>query len=413
MTKKNIFFALALFFSIISIFSYTKMHKNPIKVGVLFSLSGTMSMSEIGVSRAVLAAVEEINQNGGILGRRLEPIVADGASDPKVFAKEADKLIRENGVEAIFGCWTSASRKEVKQVVENYGNLLFYPVQYEGVESSSAIVYLGFTPNQQILPAMNMMGEKYGKKIFVVGSDYIYPRMAGEHISDFAKLIGQTVVGSEYKKIGSADFGVILKQIQTLKPDYIINTLNGDSNVAFFEEYARVGFVAQTLPVISFSVGENEILQIAKKAPKSALVGQYAVWSFFDSTGKNSSLKKKMTQQGVKYITDPMQTAYASVYLYKQAIEEAHSSAPSDVITHIVGQTIPISGGKISINSKNAHAYKEIKIGRLNGELEFDTVWSVDTQVSPEPFFRTRSKEQWQKAVDNFYESWGYKWAAE
>ncbi|MET0547526.1 MAG: transporter substrate-binding protein, partial [Caulobacterales bacterium] len=249
------------------------------KVGVLQSLSGTMAISEVTVKNAEMLAIEEINAAGGVLGKQITAIVEDGASDPAVFAQKAAKLVESDKVVTVFGGWTSSSRKAMLPVFEKNKNLLWYPVQFEGNECSPNIMYSGAQPNQQILPAFDWAKEKGYKSYFLVGSDYVFPRTANlilkKHIED-AKLI---LKGEEYQPMGGTDFSGVVAKIKAAKPDIIMNTLNGDSNVAFFKQLAAAGLPPAKLPVMSFSIGEQETQAMGP----ALLEGSYAGWNYFQT----------------------------------------------------------------------------------------------------------------------------------
>src|SRR3982075_3447107 len=234
-------------------------NSSEIKVGILHSLSGTMSISEVTVRDAELLAIEEINAKGGVLGKKLTPVVEDGASDWPTFAEKAQKLISEDKVATVFGGWTSASRKAMLPVFESNKALLWYPVQYEGLESSPYIYYTGATTNQQIIPGLDYLKEKGKKKIFLVGSDYVFPRTANKEIKAYAKANGMTILGEEYTPLGSTEYGTIVNKLAAAKPDAVFNTLNGDSNVAFFKQLKNAGITAAAMPVVSVSVAEEEV----------------------------------------------------------------------------------------------------------------------------------------------------------
>ena len=233
-----------------------------VKVGVMHSLSGTMAMSETSVRDAELLAIEEINAAGGVLGRQIVPVVEDGASDNATFAEKAEKLLMSDHVAAVFGCWTSASRKAVLPVFERCNGLLWYPVQYEGMESSKNIFYVGAAPNQQIVPAVDYLAEQYGKRIFLLGSDYVFPRTANTVIKAQAAAKGYEIVGEEYTPMGHTDYATVINKIRAAQPDYVFNTLNGDSNVSFFKQLRDSGITADDLMTCSVSVAEEEVAGI-------------------------------------------------------------------------------------------------------------------------------------------------------
>jgi len=251
-----------------------------IKVGILHSLTGTMAISEIAVVNATLMAIEEINAAGGILGRQIKPIIIDGKSDPASFASGATDLLTQHKVAVVFGCWTSASRKTVKPIFERHNRLLFYPVQYEGLEQSSHIVYTGSAPNQQILPAVTWcFRHLHAKSFFLVGSDYVFPRTANELIKAQVRALGGEITDEQYLPLGSTKVDSIVSRIVETKPDVILNTINGDSNIAFFNSLRDAAVTAQNSPVMSFSIAEVELANM----DTSYLAGHYATWSYFQS----------------------------------------------------------------------------------------------------------------------------------
>lgn len=388
--------------------------KEIVKIGILHSLSGTMQISEKGVVEATLAAVEEINSAGGILGKQIKPIVSDGMSNPKIFAKKAETLIEQDGVSAIFGCWTSASRKEVKGVVEKFNHLLFYPVQYEGIEDSGSIVYLGQLPNQQIKPAFLYALNKYGKDMYLVGSDYVYPRVANEYIKGLAASTGANIVGERYLPLGGDNFESIVLDIKAKKPKSIFNNLNGDSNIAFFRELYRQGIKSEDIPVFSFSIGKNEIAQIASIVSKDAVAGHYASWSYFDNikTEQNGHFKKIMAKRGIDNPTDPMEAAYVAVWIYKQAVEAADSFEPSKVKSNIAYQSFKGPSGITSITRDNMNAWKSSRIARINSSLEFEILKESIRPFKPENYPTDRTKDGWEALLLNLYNGWGQNWAA-
>ena len=296
-----------------------------VRVGLLHSLSGTMSISETSVRDAELLAISEINAVGGVLGKQIEAVQADGASDPQVFAEEARKLLQNEKVVTVFGCWTSASRKAVKPVFEELYGLLWYPVQYEGMEASPNIMYMGASPNQQIVPAVDYCAQTIGKRMFLVGSDYVFPRTANKIIkAQLAQLDGECL-GEEYVPLGGADFSEIIAKIQATKPDVILNSLNGDSNVAFFAALAKAGITSKTIPVMSFSIAEEEVA----KMDLDNLAGHLVSWNYYETT-QTPRNEKFVTDYKEKFgedrmTGDPIEAAYIAVYRWAAACEKAGS----------------------------------------------------------------------------------------
>jgi urea transport system substrate-binding protein len=304
----------------------------PIKVGVLHSRTGTMAISERSVIDATLLAIEEINSKGGVLGRPVQAVIEDGESDPRTFAARAEKLITEDKVCTVFGCWTSASRKTVLPVFEKHNHLLFYPVQYEGLEQSPNIVYTGAVPNQQIIPAIKWCVSFLKKnKFFLVGSDYVFPRTANAIIRDQAKLLGDDIVGEEYLLLGSSDVADVVSKIVAAEPDVILNTINGDSNVAFFRALRAAGVTPDKTPTISFSISEEELSRLSTKD----LVGDYAAWSYFQTVDRSLNhefVRRFQARYGTqRVISDPMEAAYFGVHLWAQAVKEAESDDVAEI----------------------------------------------------------------------------------
>ena len=300
----------------------------PIPVGVLHSLSGTMATSEMAVVDATLFAISEINQTGGLQGREIKPIVVDGRSDPEVFAREAARLIIEQKVCTVFGGWTSASRKTMKPVFEEHDHLLMYPVQYEGLETSPNILYLGAAPNQQILPAVHWALTVLKKqKFFFVGSDYVFPRAAQAIIQDYLQLHGGEIVGTEFLHTGSSAVQPIVEKIKATRPEIILNCINGDTNLAFFRDLREAGITPADIPTMSFSIGESEL----RNFDLATMAGDYAAWTYFqsiDSPANREFSNKFLSQYPQRVITDPMECAYVGVHLWSQAMLEAQSIEP-------------------------------------------------------------------------------------
>ncbi|MBJ7260107.1 MAG: urea ABC transporter substrate-binding protein, partial [Chthoniobacterales bacterium] len=263
----------------------------PIRVGILQSMTGTLAISARPVVDATLLAIEEINAQGGLLGRRLEPVIADGRSDSDVFAAEAERLMTKEKVSVVFGCWTSSSRKAVGPVFEKHNHLLFYPVQYEGLEQSPNIVYNGATPNQQVMPAVSYALANFGPRVFLVGSDYVFPRTANAIIRDQVAALGGEIVGELYMPLGGKNAAPIIDAIVAAKPDVILNTINGDSNIAFFRALREAGVRPDRLPVVSFSISETELPELGAEA----MAGNYAAWNYFQSvdTPENRAFLEK------------------------------------------------------------------------------------------------------------------------
>lgn len=291
-----------------------------VKVGLLHSLTGSMAISEEAVRDAEVLAIEEINKDGGVLGKKIKYVEEDGASEPSTFATKAEKLIDSEGVATVFGCWTSSSRKAVKTVFEDYNNLLWYPVQYEGMESSKNIVYTGAAPNQQIVPAIEYLKKQGYKKLFLLGSDYVFPRTANMIIKAQAKNLGIEVVGEEYADMDQTDFAAVIAKIEKAKPDVIVNTLNGTGNVSFFKQMAEKNYTSKDYMTMSFSIAEEEVKTIGAKI----LQGHMVSWNYYQTTDTKANkkfvkaYKKKFGKDRVT--SDPVEAAYDAVYLWLSLI---------------------------------------------------------------------------------------------
>lgn len=369
-----------------------------------------MAISERAVLEATTLAIEQINANGGLLGRAIEIIVADGQSDPDRFASEAARLIDEEKVSVVFGCWTSASRKAVVPVVELRKHLLFYPVQYEGIEQSPHIVYTGATPNQQVMPAVSYALKHFGKRIFLVGSDYIFPRTANAIIRDQVHARGGEIVGEEYLPLGGTNVASIVHEIVATQPDVILNTINGDSNVAFFHGLREAGITPNDIPIISFSIGETELQQM----DAAGIAGDYAAWNYFQSidTPENRDFLAAFRERfgAGRVVSDPLEAAWFGVHLWAQAVRSAGSVEPADVLKAIRGEGMRAPEGLVYIDDRNQHTWKHARIGRIREDGQFDIVWSSDKPVRPIPFPPFRSRDEWERMQRQWFESWGGQW---
>jgi urea transport system substrate-binding protein len=384
----------------------------PIKVGVLHSLTGTMAVSERTVVDATLYAVDELNRRGGVLGRRVEPVVVDGHSDWASFADAAERLITQDKVSAVFGCWTSACRKTIKPIFERHDAALFYPVQYEGLEQSPNIVYTGAAPNQQIIPAIKWSLDHLGPRLFLVGSDYVFPRTANKIIAAEVTALGGTVTGEAYVPLGDQDFAAIIAEIRRTHPDVIFNTINGDSNLGFFKALRAAGITPKQIPVMSFSIAEAEVKAIGP----AILAGDYAAWNYFQSvaTPENRDFVSGFkARYGADYVTtDPMESAYFGVMLWAKAVDEAGSADFRDFHATIRGQSMAAPGGTVTIDPITQHTWKTVRIGRIRGDGNFDIQWDSQRPVRPVPFPSFLSKAEWLSFLDRLRAGWNGNWAA-
>ncbi|CAB4684135.1 MAG: urea ABC transporter substrate-binding protein [Actinobacteria bacterium] len=356
-----------------------------VKLGLINSLTGAMAISETTVSSVLHMAADEINADGGIMGKQIELVQEDGATDWPTFAEKTEKLITKDCVAAIFGGWTSSSRKAMKPVAEKYNSLLFYPVQYEGLEASKNIYYTGATTNQQILPAMEFLKSKGVKTLFLAGSDYVFPRTANAIIKLYAEELGIEIVGEEYVPLDKDDWTTQVSKIVDAKPDFIFNTINGSSNVGFIKAYTDAGLTAETTPIISVSIAEEEAPNMG-----ADVTGQYAAWNYFQSV--QSPANEKFIADWVAYdgpsdvTSDPMEAAYDSMYLYKAMVEKAGSFDVDKINAVSDGVSFDAPEGTVVIDGENHHISKPGLIGQINADNQFDIVWESDGPIEPDPF---------------------------
>ena len=356
--------------------------QDTIKVGILHSLSGTMAISETTLKDVMLMLIEEQNKKGGVLGKKLEPVVVDPASNWPLFAEKARELISKDKVAAVFGCWTSVSRKSVLPVFEELNSILFYPVQYEGEESSRNVFYTGAAPNQQAIPAVDYLAEKEGVQRWVLaGTDYVYPRTTNKILETYLKSKG---VKSEdiminYTPFGHADWQNIVADIKKFgsagKKTAVVSTINGDANVPFYKELGNQGVKAQDIPVVAFSVGEEELAGIDTKP----LVGHLAAWNYFMSvdTAENSDFIKKwqaFTKNDKRVTNDPMEAHYIGFNMWVKAVEKAGTTDSNAVIDSLVGVAVPNLTGGYSAMLPNHHITKPVLIGEVQENGQFETV---------------------------------------
>jgi urea transport system substrate-binding protein len=388
--------ALVLFCAVL-LFSLYSRDKPVIKVGILHSLSGTMALNESSLVDALQLAIADSNASGGINGHMIEAVVADCHSEADLCALQAERLITEEKVSALFGCWTSACRKAVKPVVEKHQHLLFYALQYEGMEESPNIIYTGAAPNQQIIPAVNWALEKLGKRVYLVGSDYVFPRMANIIIKDIVKAQGGVVVGERYLPLGGSDMAALMADIVKKRPQVILNTINGDSNAHLFAELDKAGL--NNLPMLSFSVAETGM----KAWGGARLTQHYAAWNYFQSLPGEENQHFQAAFQARygadKLISDPMQASCVAMHLWVQAAREAGSAEPERVQRTILRQTLRAPEGIVSVDAETRHLWKTPRIGKVRPDAQFDIVWDAGQPQEPVPFPSYRYREEWLKLL--------------
>ncbi len=357
-----------------------------IKVGILHSLSGTMSISETAVVDSELLAIKEINEAGGVLGMQLEPITEDGASDWPTFAEKAEKLLTTDEVAVVFGGWTSASRKAMLPVFEGLDGLLFYPVQYEGLEASPNIFYTGATANQQIIPALDYMVEEGLTNVYLVGSDYVFPRTANAIIKAYAEANGLTILGEEYLPLGVTDgIETIVSNVIDSGADIVFNSMNGDQNVAFFKELSAKGNTPDKIQTVSVSVAEEEITGIGVEN----IEGHLTAWNYYqtvDTPVNNTFVEAFKAEYGEDRVTaDPIEAGYVGVKIWAAAAEAAGSIAVDDVREAAKGLKLDMPEGPVTVSDWNQHIFKTGRIGVVNAEGLIDTVWESDGPIEPDP----------------------------
>jgi len=374
-----------------------------IKVGILHSLSGTMAISETALKDVALMTIEDINKKGGVMGKMLEPVVVDPASNWPLFAEKAKELISQKKVAVVFGCWTSVSRKSVLPVFKETNNLLFYPVQYEGEELEKNVFYTGAAPNQQAIPAVEYLMSKDGgsaKRFVLLGTDYVYPRTTNKILRAFLKSKGvaEADIMEEYTPFGHSDYQTIIANIKKFasagKKTAVVSTINGDSNVPFYKELGNQGLKATDVPVVAFSVGEEELRGVDTKP----LVGHLAAWNYFMSLKNptNDAFKKqwaayakanKLPGADKPLTNDPMEATYIGIHMWKQAVEKAKTTDTDKVIAAMAGQTFTAPGGFVSTMDKtNHHLHKPVFIGEIKADGQFNVVWKTKGPVRANPW---------------------------
>jgi len=369
--------------------------KPAIKIGVLHSLTGTMASSEMPLVDAVRLAVEEANESGGVNGRQIEMIVADCRSDAVYCAQQAEKLITRDDVQVLFGCWTSACRKAVKTVVEKHHHLLFYPLQYEGLEQSPDIIYTGAAPNQQIIPMALWALQYKGKRFYLIGSDYIFPRTANLIAKDLLNAQGGQLLGERYLPLGASDMAAVAKEIAALHPDFVLNTLNGDSNLHFFRALQAAGISAESIPVFSTSIAEVSMAAMGA----DLTMGHYAAWNYFQSldNAENKAFVARFRQRFGKdrVLGDPMVASYIGVKLWADAVRSQGSTDLALLKNVLAQQTLLAPPGVVAVDYDTRHLWKKAYIGKVRADGQFEIVWQSAQPIRPAPFPFYRNRTEW------------------
>lgn len=373
-----------------------------IKVGIVHSLSGTMAISETSLKNVALMTIAEINANGGVMGKQLEAVVVDPASNWPLFAEKARQLISQDKVAVVFGGWTSVSRKSMLPVFKELNSLLFYPVQYEGEELEKNVFYTGAAPNQQAIPATEYLMSKEGggaKRFVLLGTDYVYPRTTNKILRAFliSKGVKESDISEVYTPFGHADYQTIVANIKKFAAGgktAVISTINGDSNVPFYKELGNAGLKATDVPVVAFSVGEEELRGVDTKP----LVGHLAAWNYFESVKnpvnsafikqwKAYAVAQKLPNPGTVVTNDPMEATYVGIHMWKQAVEKAKSTDTDKVIAAMAGQTFKApSGYTLTMDATNHHLHKPVMIGEIRADGQFSVVWKTKGPVRAQPW---------------------------
>ena len=373
-----------------------------IKVGILHSLSGTMAISETSLKNVALMTIDEINANGGVMGKMLEPVVVDPASNWPLFAEKARGLITQDKVAVVFGCWTSVSRKSVLPVFKETNSLLFYPVQYEGEELEKNVFYTGAAPNQQAIPATEYLMSKDGggaKRFVLLGTDYVYPRTTNKILRAFlhSKGVKDTDIDEVYTPFGHSDYQTIVANIKKFSAGgktAVISTIIGDSNVPFYKELGNAGLKATDVPVVAFSVGEEELRGVDTKP----LIGNLAAWNYFESVKnpvndafikkwKAYAVAKKLPNADTVVTNDPMEATYVGINMWKQAVEKAKSTDTDKVIAAMSGQKFKAPCGfELEMDATNHHLHKPVMIGEVRADGQFNVVWKTKTTIRAQPW---------------------------
>ena len=360
----------------------------PIKVGILHSLSGTMAISETTLKDVMLMLIEQQNAKGGLLGRPLEAVVVDPASDWPLFAEKARELIAKDKVDVVFGCWTSVSRKSVLPVFEELNSILFYPVQYEGEESQRNVFYTGAAPNQQAIPAVDYLMDQGVERWVLAGTDYVYPRTTNKILEAYLQANGVAPedIMINYTPFGHSDWQSIVSEIKTFgsqgKKTAVVSTINGDANVPFYKELGNQGISAEDIPVVAFSVGEEELAGL-DTAP---LVGHLAAWNYFmsvDTPENDEFIEAWQTfiKNPDRVTNDPMEAHYIGFNMWVKAVEKAGTTAPDAVIDAMVGVSVPNLTGGFSAMMPNHHITKPVLVGEIQDDGQFDVVWETSGLV--------------------------------
>ena len=384
----------------------------PIKVGVLHSLTGSVAISERPINQTTLMAIDELNAHGGLLGRKIEPIVMDGESNWPVFARDARILILKDHVSAIFGFYTSASRKTILPIIQQYHSALFYPTYYEGMEESPNIVYLGGTPNQNVIPAIEWFLGNIGKRFYLVGSDYVYPRATNAVVKTELAYLGGSVAGESYLPLGDMDTMPVVRRILASHPDAIFSTIVGDTNIPFYADLRKLGITPQKLPVLMSAVNESDLQSLDPKA----MAGDYVAMNYFQSINSPENdrfvaeFKRMYGQDSV--VSDQMESAYDSVHLWAEAVQKAGTPDPQEVLQAVRGLSYDAPEGEIWVDELSLNTWKTARLGIIQPDGQIDTVWESEAVIEPQPYPVYETQQYWQNMLQSLYTMWHGTWSA-
>ena len=381
--------------------SWLSLGSPPIQVGLLHSMTGPLALSERSLVDAEVLALEEINAAGGLLGRKIEWSIVDGKSDPSSFAQGARRLVDEDKVAAVFGCGTSESRKATREIIEERGNLLFFPGTFEGLEGSNRVIYAGGSANQSAVPAVRWCVDvRKARRFFVVGSDELWSRATAEIVKDSVKAAGAEVVGEGSFPLSGGQVGPIIERIKASRPDFVLNSIIGEINEQFYHELHQAGLTAETCPVMAFGFGEDEL----RRFQPGDVVGHYAALNYFQSVDRQENrdfIARFKARYGPERTTgDSIVASYNAVRLWAQAVVEGNTIDPGTVMHHLDRQSIDAPEGIVTIDSEIRIAWRPFHLGRARADGQFDVIWSLTRPVRPVLFVATRPHSAWKAFLE-------------
>jgi len=391
-----------------------------IKVGILFSRTGTMAFTEAPMINITLLAIREINAQGGLLGQQIEPVIVDGRSDWQTFATQTEKLLTEDKVKAIFGCWLSSEEKAVRPLVEKYNNLLFYPAYYEGVEASAHVIYTGGAPNQLALPGPVWMMRTFGKRVFLLGTESIFPRVVYAMLKQILPQLGGEIVGEEYLLVGNEDIAQALEKIKKTKPDFIVNSIGGSVNIPFYKGLKQLSDkTGKVIPSLTYSLQSPDYPFIGLEN----LQGCYAISNYFDTiqNDENRRFLQKLHQTSSAFsASSQMHAAYLGVHLWAEGVRKAQSLEHAQIVKALHGISFKAAQGILNVGWTNTLLYQPAYIAQITKEGKDEIIWSAGFPIEPIPYPSTMflaslidiwPSAHWDSYINNLYTRWGNKWA--